>query len=147
MHLQPREHIAGIAIRRKHWIEHLHDARRIDDQSKTLDQGLPGDHHGRQPHRGREREMRVRKHRKRNVQARDHLALIRRILRRQPEHMIRAGRFQVRMKVAKRTGLRRAAPRARDHVPVVGEADLAGLAGPRIRKQHDTAGQRRQIDR
>ena len=58
-----------------------------------------------------------------------------------------AGGLQLREQVAERAGLRRAAPRAGNHVPVVDQADLAGLAGPRIGEHHGAPGQRRQHHR
>ena len=46
-------------------------------------------------------------------------------------------------RVPEAAALRRAAAGARDHVPVVDQADLAGLAGAGIGEDHGTAGQRR----
>ena len=73
-----------------------------------------------------------------------HLGLVGVVLRRQAEHVVGAGGFQLGEQVAERAGLRRAAARAGDHVPVVDQADLAGLAGAGIGEHHGAARQRRQ---
>ena len=75
------------------------------------------------------------------MQPRRHFGLVFIGLGRQPEHMRRAGRLQLGEQIAKRTGLRRAAARARDHVPVIHQRNLAGLAGARITEHDDAAGQ------
>ena len=107
----------------------------------------PATCHGRQVQRTGQLELLVRQHRKRQMQPRRHFGLVGVALRRQPEHLPGAGRLEVGKEIAERAGLRRAAARTRNHVPVVDQADLAGLAGAGIGEHDGAAGKRRQVDR
>src|SRR6266404_2052214 len=73
-----------------------------------------------------------------------HLGLIFVALCRQAENVPGAGGLELGKQVAERAGLRRAAARPRNHVPIVDQRDLAGLAGPWIGKHHGAPPQRRQ---
>ena len=119
----------------------------VDDQRQPLDQGQTRHLHGRQIERARQLQLLVGQHRERQMQPRGHLGLVGVALRRQAEHLRGAGGLQFREQVAERAGLRRAAARARDHVPVVDQRDLAGLAGPGIGEHHGAPRQRRQRHR
>src|SRR5213079_1626438 len=86
----------------------------------------------------RQLQFLVRQHRKRQMQPRGHLGLVLAALRRKAEDVTGASRLQFRELVAERAGLRRAAARSRDHVPVVDQRDLAGFTGTWI-GEHDRA--------
>ena len=118
----------------------------VDHQGQPLDERQSPDLHGRQPHRLGERQLGVRQQRERQVQPLDGFALIGGVLRGQPEHARRARLDQHLVQVAESAALRRAAPGTRDHVPVVDERGLAGLARARIGEHDDAAGELRQRD-
>ena len=80
------------------------------------------------------------------MQPRRHLGLVRIALRRKTEHLGSARSLQLGKQIAKCASLRGATARAGDHVPVVDQRDLAGLAGAWIGKHHGAAGERRQCD-
>ena len=68
MIVQPRQHVAGVAIRRKHRIEDVADARVVDDQRQPLEQGEAHRVHGRQAQGPRQHELLVRQDRERQMQ-------------------------------------------------------------------------------
>src|SRR6266403_2211350 len=72
-----------------------------------------------------------------------HRGLIFVALCRQAENVPGAGGLELGKQVAERAGLGRAAARPRNHVPIVDQRDLAGLAGPWIGKHHGAPPQRR----
>jgi hypothetical protein len=74
-----------------------------------------------------------------------HLPLVRGVLRREPEHA-RAERGELGVQIAEATGVRRAAARAGDRVPVGDQRGFAGPSGARIREHDDQPRDRREVD-
>ena len=93
--LKPGDHLLGALVRRKHRIEHLGDHAVVDHPGHALDQRHAVDHEGRQVERARERQVRVRQDRERQVQPLDRLALVVGRLRRQAEQLRDAEPLQV----------------------------------------------------
>ena len=124
--LQPRQHIAGIPVGRKHRIEHMGDARIVDDQRQSLDQVSPatsivGKSSARVSASFSSDKTGNGRCSREAISVWYVVAL-----RRQAEHVPGARGLQFREQIAERTGLRRAAARAGDHVPVVDQAILPG---------------------
>jgi hypothetical protein len=117
----------------------------IDDQREALEQRHSTRFEGRQLQRPGEFQMFVGQDGKRKVQAFCGLFLVGGILRRQAEQVINAEVFQFRELVAERARLRRAAPRARDHVPTIGVGD-AGSARSGVGVDHGASAQGGKID-
>ena len=126
------------------WLDQSDDAPVVDDQREPLDQRQSDDVHGRQTKRVGQLQVLIRQHRKRQMKSRGHFGLVGVVLGGETENMRSSRRLQFGEEIAEGARLRRTTPRTRDHVPIVDQRDLAGLAGARIGENHAAPGKRRE---
>src|SRR4051794_40369363 len=141
-HAEPGAHLASVGGRCVHGIVYTLDAAVADGERQALEVAHAAGLEERQRQRLLEGERLVADDLERQSEAVDHLLLVARRLRREPEHNS-ANLLEARVEVAEAFGLRRRAMRARNVVPTrrIGET---GPPRPRIAVDDHAAGQPRE---